>query len=323
MGANDENVVEKVVEIELLNLQFYFLTFKENFIMKEQKFNNLDSVIETKDHFQSGAGSKSRTNRENFFRIMCFSLLAAVFILSGCDKIDKDEDEVYLLVEINKDNGWRLTKFEYDDQNCITKITANYSDTHSEIIALSYNGTGNLTSMNWNDSTYTFTKEGSKITVNRSWWEDDDGENSESIDLNVAGLIEKWTYNRTYDNGDWYINIYTYEYQAGNMSKITYTKESEWGGASDSYSQIFTFTTYDEKRSPSYRCKTPQWWFWWHLEGMQIFGSRNNIKIANWGNEDGVSTFEYTYNDNWFPVTMKEKKSNGYESTSTFKYEKK
>ena len=47
------------------------------------QYNNFESIMETGDHFKTGAGLKSLVSKGNIFRKACFALLAAgVIILS-------------------------------------------------------------------------------------------------------------------------------------------------------------------------------------------------------------------------------------------------
>ena len=55
--------------------------------------SNSSRTMEARDHFKNGARLKSHTSRGNFLRMVCFALLAGVFILSGCKKDDGDEDK--------------------------------------------------------------------------------------------------------------------------------------------------------------------------------------------------------------------------------------
>jgi len=62
------------------------------------QLSNLNSTMETRDHSKNGASLKSLMSRGNFFVKICFVLLMASFILSGCSKDDDKDKESSLLI---------------------------------------------------------------------------------------------------------------------------------------------------------------------------------------------------------------------------------
>ena len=54
----------------------------------EHQFSNLNSVVETRDHFKNGASSKSHTSRVNqIHRFVTVILMTTVFFCSSCASI--------------------------------------------------------------------------------------------------------------------------------------------------------------------------------------------------------------------------------------------
>ena len=221
---------------------------------------------------------------------------ATIEIVSGKDKITISVTQsgasgggtVYLVSEIYKEDGWSH-KFEYDNQNRITKITMD----GGYFLTLNYSA-GDLISMLFNDSNLcTFTKNGNKITIG----------SDESVDINAQGLIERYC-ERT--------NCFNCQYQGKNLIKMI-------GDG------IVATYTYDDKKSPFYYCNTPEWWLVWYFGFGYAYafgtgGLENNIKTWNIvnENEDKTLLYEYTYNGNGFPLTV-----TGHNGKYMLKYEKK
>ena len=225
------------------------------------------------------------------------------------------DEQIYLVTEITlieEDNSETSTKYEYDGQNRITKIDEDI---------LSYNSAGDVVSVTEaNGDVTTYTKNGNKITIHSSWWDDYSGTRSEEFELNAQGLLEKYTIHHTYSGGDWYTENYSFEYQGKNVIKLTYSGEEMSIGEYETW--LYTGSlTYDDKKSPFYHCKTPQWYMLWR-NGF-LFCVQNNVNSSN--TSDGyASTHEYTYNDAGFPLTMKlthyEKDEEDFVENYTFKY---
>ena len=294
--------------------------------------------MESGDHFKNGASSKSQMSRGNFLRKACFVLLAACVIFSGCsnesDNDGKDDnngsEDVYLLMEMTERDGLgqvyeydRSIKFEYDEQNRITKITTSYGDEVHEVRTLGYNEVGDLISLNWewcNDSypdfphtTRTFSQNDKVVTITYPTLVDDETDLRMSMVLNDQGLPEKYSsYQSIYEVDDSY-SIFIYQYQDGNLSSRTYVDKAYYND--DPGSQTMTYT-YDNKKGPFYHCKTPKWVLIWSFDNM--IGIQNNIK-------GGSFTFEYMYNEDGFPLTQKTILNDSRYSPyiTTYKYEKK
>ena len=225
--------------------------------------------------------------------------LAVSVALVGCGKENGDDvGDGPLVTEIIYDDGWRET-FEYDSQNRITKMTSYDDGKVRSFETLSYNSEGDLISLTRNypdypdnDETMTFTKNGNTITMNRSFAD-------EVFELNAQGLLGKTTREASSEK-----LIITYQYQEKNLTTVTEDVEANWNG--ENYKRFTTITfTYDDKKGAFYHCKTPQW----YLVRMYVhyFGIQNNPKTSIFTRDGSVratETFEYTYNDEGFPITI-------------------
>ena len=281
-------------------------------------------VMETRDHIKNGVSPKNHRSRGNFLRIAGFVLLASCIIFNGCKKDDDKNganEKVYLVTEISGEDG--STTFEYDAQNRITKMISDPLGNGLWIETLSYNNAGDLVSYElencYGNSTRTFIRNGNIITIHDSQWNDEWIERNETLEVNSEGLLLKRMVEETYDDSGsywWWKDVYIFQYQDKNLIKVTTESESCSNGEIEKYSRISTFS-YDDKKSPFYHCKTPEW-FW--IDSWS--GIHNNVKTINWS--DGKSlTCEYTYNDAGFPLTRKvihDLYDKVYEYTLTFKY---
>ena len=234
-------------------------------------------------------------------------------------------DVVYLLSEYVDVDG-DVMKFEYDDQNRITKMTTNnyYTGDLYSVSTLSYNNAGDLTSVLRSipdyplyDQTITFSKSGNIITVTNSQWnEDDDRIISEKIELNAQGLPSKITYEIIYDDGDWYKEVATIKYQGKNLIEYAREEIRVWNGETDTGGGKATMT-YDDKKAPLYHCKSPEWFL--ILEFIDYCGIQNNILTVNSDWNSATYEYTYTYNDDGFPLT-RTGTSDTETWTETYKY---
>jgi len=205
-------------------------------------------------------------------------------------------DDVYLVTEILRvfEDGFSSTTFEYDDQNRITRIIQSEEwGTWSE--TLSYNSAGDLVSITFNDGNVTtFNRIGNIITLT---WQDESY--SETFELNAQGLLEKWTWEDV-DGGNWWKQVFTFQYQGKNMIELTSEWENMEDGEHFSGSEI-GILTYDDRKSPFYNCNTPQWFLLFAFID-DYYGIYNNVKTVNSEGEWSLM-FEYTYNDAGFPTS--------------------
>jgi len=200
-------------------------------------------------------------------------------------------------------------KFEYDNQNRITKVT-NYNQEGdiSSARVFVYNNAGELASQIVDNFTYTCTKNGNKITFYSG------GEIYVVIDLNAEGLPIKM-------DSDYY--FIEYKYMNGNVSEFR-------GCWKESSCDNLTYT-YDDKKSPFYYSKTPKWVLVYCL-GYDIKNNTNKHS-GNVEYDYYTYTYSYTYNEFGFPLTRTttvkvmdlydNEVDLGITETRTYKYEQK
>ena len=229
--------------------------------------------------------------------------LYAKWIIGG-----SSNDDVYLVTEISSVSEWgevQTTTFEYDEQNRITKIIG--IEAGDWTTTLEYNEAGELVKLIYgdeeDDNYVTFTRNSNIITavivlglLNV--------EQSETLELNIEGLLVKQTREITYNNGNWEIDIWTYTYQGKNV--IEYKNENEEFHQGELYYGKETFTfTYDEMKSPFFHCNTPQWFFAWN--GMLGYIGENNQKTMIMESDSYTESYtvsvDYIYNDTGFPIS--------------------
>ena len=249
-----------------------------------------------------------------------FVMIVGLFFtaaFTSCNKDDDDDnngsDKVKLLETITYDG---YTKYEYDAQNRFTKIswypdkvTATPRETHT----FTYNS-DDLVKVVIVEAvvyvdTYEFAKNGNKITATftQEYQNNVVGTYTKSFDLNSDGTLAK-----VLDSGDDESYEYSYQYQGGNLTKMSYKitdKDGTFTGAAE--------FKYDSKNSPFLHCKTPKWYMiWW----MEEEGSKNNVTEISWDDdEETVYTNEYEYDSDGYPTkcTFKDEKgrSNVWEYT--------
>ena len=239
--------------------------------------------------------------RLNFRNMIVITIcLYNVTILSSCGKEKgiESEEAILLLKEVQSSNGERSV-YEYDNQNRIIKCTEYGANGKSRWISVyTYNTQGDLVQYDDNENKIEFTKKGNKIT-----FVDDEGGYTE-IELDDQGFPVK----STYKWGNWYKSTTIYTWQNMNLTGIKI--EDEWGKHFETFSYTYT---YDNKKAPFFHCKTPKWFL--SCEGYDIM---NNKKTRS--EETLYVSYEYTYNNEGFPITEKESNSS---ITYTYIYMKK
>jgi uncharacterized repeat protein (TIGR02543 family) len=217
--------------------------------------------------------------------------------------------------------------FEYDSQNRFMRFTT--SPYYNGTTSLNYNADGDLVGYYWiyqgrDWVSATFSKNGNKINftieqyLNRWSRTNANGElelndqglpvkvtsESESRQLGVGGVVSNWS------------NTVTLTWQNGNLTKTEWVREDEQGSSTGTINY-----THDDRKMPFYYCKTPKLGFWlfYYVGNDEFYGfNENNIKTET--REDGsIITYEYTYNDDGFPVTRTWATSVGT-ATETYTY---
>jgi len=219
----------------------------------------------------------------------------------------------------SQNNNQTWYRYEYDRQNRFTKH-AEYSYYESYIETLNYNVAGDLIEYSakftrprnpWSETR--FSKRFDKIYFITTTYLPRGSKNVYGeIELNAQGLpIKLVTENsERYMGvaGDWSHTTVSLTWQNGNLTK------ADWEREDDKSSSAGTVTyTHDDKKTPFHNYNTPKWVLWWlnygswdgykeNYGGMNYGYNENNIISET---REGVSTitYEYTYNDEGFPVS--------------------
>jgi len=236
--------------------------------------------------------------------------------------------------------GKNYLKFEYDDQNRITKVM----DYGEYIIAiLTYDGDNLVKIVNSDDDepsvTTVFVKNGNKITatetriVGREDWVCDEfgcrweyymdtATRTYTIDLNNEGYPIKAESSGARWDEVWSSEAHL-QVQEGNLLNFTriYERTTNEGGTVYEYSGEFEYNyKYDDNKSPFYHCKTPKWYLslcWDQFYGvhdyLQLFGtdlllgSKNNaIEMTEESHGSGEifkKEFRYRFDSAGYPIT--------------------
>jgi hypothetical protein len=225
----------------------------------------------------------------NFFleTAMCvFILLVLAIITVGCTKTIPENDEngtVKLLKTITLysyryDETSDKYKFEYDEQNRITKI----SEFSYLTKTLTYEGDDLVqvvtSNSNGNVEMNRYTKSGNTIIQRNIYNGVVSSRTYYTIELDNDGLPVKLEGEED-EKGSNYAE--TYEYQDGNLTKKM--EIAIFPGGTERYTRIYY---YDNEKSALYHCKTPKWYLIMEL---------NDIGINNNVTYNGVSRSRYTY----------------------------
>ena len=206
---------------------------------------------------------------------------------------------------IYNDGGY--TKYEYDNENRITKISRH--DKSGNIILLQtffYNGNDLVKVILSGDSdsnvgsTMKFSKNGNKIAITTKN-NDSDSIQTATIDLSNDGFPTKYEVKNA---------VGIFEFHDGNLTKYSYKQHAQNG---ETVEGNFDYK-YDNKKSPLYYCKTPRWW-WIILENRSV---RNNmIEMSN--NSGKKVEYNYEFDNAGYPTKCTTKSNDG-EFVSEFKY---
>jgi len=242
----------------------------------------------------------------NMKRAVLISLLiasvAASAIISSCER-DEFAGNLQLLERIVYDCG-SYEKFEYDEQNRISKITLhNENGEYMNSTFYTYNGDDLVekAALGWIDE---YAKSKNKITVMRK--------NSSgnvygvaTIELNSNGLPV-----RHEETSDGYYVVMVSQYQGGNTIKNT--REVTHNGDYRKYCHSFK---YDRKKMPHHHCKTPRWYIYWQ----HFTSGRNNVVEITYC-DNSRSRMKYKYDRAGFPTKRTIIFSNGHEIVTEYKY---
>jgi effector-binding domain-containing protein len=211
------------------------------------------------------------------------------------------------------DPAVKYTKYNYDKQNRITKISSyNKSETLVCTETFTYRD-NNLIKVVYEEictptnRTEEYTIEGKRITYTvKGGYLDYLGTRTGTIELNNDELpIKIGSSNQDVS----YSSIY--QYQDGNLLKIISSGEQNYS---------YTFE-YDNNKSPFYHCQTPKWYIFYDS---YWFGSNNNLmqEIVITTDDNNVyseTVYKYEYDSYGFP-TKRILNVNGNEYVLEFRY---
>jgi len=204
---------------------------------------------------------------------LVIAALAVSATFASCSKCECDCDKVKLLETITY-NGNLYLKFEYDNENRITKmIDYDENGDITQECTLTYNASGVLTSENYlGKGTITFPKNENKITID---WRPNANQTItyELFNDDFPFNYELAHYNAHCTNST---NTKSFVYQNDNLIQVAWQSAIE---CNNPYSSGTREYTYDDKKSPFYHCKTPKWYLLykvWYFEEWIV--SKNNVK---------------------------------------------
>ena len=246
-------------------------------------------------------------------------VIAALVVAAAFTSCGKDEngDKVKLLETIVRDDGSYL-KFEYDNQNRITKVSRYHDGEISWTETYTYNSAGDLVKVASDDGWEgEYVRNANTITLMY------DGHEEGSVIINDNGypikVVQVDDGCDDLDEDDEYGCISMIEFiftfdSNNNVTKVTYV----YDGVDDGGTEF----KYDNTKSPFYHCKTPKWaLILFFLEEYEI-GFTNNVIEAN--AHGGLVKYEYKFNADGYPTerTATAKDEDGDEVTwiETFTY---
>jgi len=253
--------------------------------------------------------------KRKVLKYLVITVLSAVF--TSCQK-DDDDSKVQLLETITYSSG-NSAKYEYDNQNRISKM---YTYMNTKLLTkttITYSGKDLITFMHEdidypeNNLTGKHIKNGYTITSYKN--EEPTGTiylNNDGYPIRTEGMTEE-------EDGEWVSYIYTFQYQDGNMIKMNYT--ASLNGVESVGSTEYK---YDNKKSPLNNCKSPTW-----LVGNplgSLYGRQNNVIEQTSSFLNVKIEYDYEYDDAEYPTkcTMTYKaeifEGNEYKNIIEFKY---
>jgi hypothetical protein len=238
---------------------------------------------------------ENKTMKTAALNIMAAVIFAVTFTSCG-----KGGGDVKLLESITDDSGKVQKKFEYDEQNRIVKmysydVGGNLSSTKTitytdDLVMLKYASDG---------ETIKFVREGNTIEAD-----------SRTLTVNEGGYIVEI-------NGSYNSDIY--QYQDGNIIKITFENSAE---GADMSNFTIDYKKYDDKKSPFFNSNTPKWLLQYLIEGdfytSDNYTSKNNVLESEISSENTIE-YTYEYDSDGFPIkqTREVSGNNNYYETGT------
>jgi len=229
-----------------------------------------------------------------FLNYLVIAALAGAAAFTSCEK--DGGAEVVKLLETYTWGVGDYMKFEYDNQNRITKVL--YYD-EGEVYStetFTYNGNDLVKSVRTfagesDIRTYDLVKSGNGNTITMTYkWNDYKYESPMTITLNSDGLPAK--IENSGKDMSW---VASYQYQGNNFTKIS-GKEIYQGEESEYVSEY----KYDNNKSPLYHCKTPKWYLIWWFGGELCV--HNNMIEETW--EGGKTVYTYVFDADGYPTKM-------------------
>jgi len=229
----------------------------------------------------------------------CLMITALAASSAAFASFNDNGKEAVKLVETTIYSDGSYTKFEYDVQNRITKISE-----YDKIGAISktetiiYSGNDLVRSVAEGDhACANYVKNDNQITIKyydndriyESWaWNDA----CEIFPLTI--YLSNDGYPTNY-KGSMYCEIsYSGNYTIQNGNVTVHTYESSSSDGSDEGSNNYNF---DDKKSPFYHCATPKWWMIRNLTG---YYGKNNVTEIYYGS--GKKKFTYVYDEEGYPT---------------------
>jgi len=210
--------------------------------------------------------------------------------------IEDNDIVVKLLESITYNDNEYEQKFEYDNQNRISKILEyNYIEgttNPTNIIVFSYIE-NDLVKLTWSNGSEEYVKNGNKITVMRK-------SNYDiifsTIDLNDDELPTK--YEESVEGSSW---VTTWQYQGRNL--VQYSRKET---TSDGIWESSTSYKYGNNKS-YYNCNTPKWIMFFLFDDASA--SQNNVieKTETWSNGNGKTEYEYEFDKDGYPTKQTSK----------------
>jgi len=207
-------------------------------------------------------------------QIFIYLTVVAIAVAAAFTSCQKDDNfRVKLLETITGPYG-DYDKFEYDNQNRLTKYSK--YDRNGELLetrTLIYSG-NDLVKVGFNsDELYDFTKSGNKITTYgpQTW------------DLNSNGQLSKYVAEIGSNS-----QVINYLYQNGNIVQFTYVYNYETGDMFEVNNEY----KYDDKKTPMYNCTTPQWYL---IYSFMDISTMNNMTERKSSFDTNIETVTHAY----------------------------